>query len=280
MNERGVSLTEGPATPAAPSLDGTLSSVGKRFDDILARLSAETGEAQKESSAYKKILEGVGADLINKTNEVLVEQLLLLRKETQRHAERLARLEAELAHSDDELTSLRHALRQARHEAETDALTGIANRRSFDGQLAEMMQEAAVTREPLSLILLDIDHFKRFNDTHGHKAGDLVLRLVASRLSDMVKGRDLVARYGGEEFIILLPQTHLEGGRILAEKIRAGVAANQIIIKRTGRSLGTVTLSIGVAQYDGSESAEGFVERADAQLYLAKSSGRNRVMPK
>ena len=251
---------------------------GNQLETILARLSSETGAAQQETRAYRAFLDGVGEALSDVGPETLMRSLLALQEQTEIHGHRLAKLEAELAHSDDEINALRLALKEARRDAETDALTGVANRRLFDVRLRELIDEAGAGGEPLSLLLLDIDHFKAFNDTHGHKAGDLVLRLVAAKLRDMVKGSDLVARYGGEEFAILLPQTTLDNAKKLAEKLRVGIARNQIVLKRTGRTLGTVTLSIGVAQYGGEENADVFVEHADAHLYAAKSAGRNRVL--
>ncbi len=248
-----------------------------QLEAILARLSKETDVAQRETRAYKAFLGDLGEALNDITPETMLRRLLALQERTEQHGQRLTKLEAELANSDDEINSLRLALKEARREAETDALTGVANRRLFDVRLRELIDESQAGGGPLSLLLLDIDHFKAFNDTHGHKAGDLVLRLVAAKLRDMVKGSDLVARYGGEEFAILLPQTKLENAKKLAENLRVGIARNQIVLKRTGRTLGTVTLSIGVAQHQADESTDTLVERADVHLYAAKTAGRNRV---
>ena len=249
-----------------------------QLEAILARLSAETDVARQEAKTYKAFLGDFGEALNDVAPEVLMRRLLALQERTEQHGHRLTKLEAELANSDDEINSLRLALKEARREAETDALTGVANRRLFDVRLQELIDESQAGGGSLSLLLLDIDHFKAFNDTHGHKAGDLVLRLVAAKLRDMVKGSDLVARYGGEEFAILLPQTMLENAKKLAENLRVGIARNQIVLKRTGRSLGTVTLSIGVAQHRSDEGGDTLVERADVHLYAAKTAGRNRVM--
>jgi diguanylate cyclase len=129
----------------------------------------------------------------------------------------------------------------------------------------------------MSLLMLDIDRFKDFNDNHGHQAGDQVLRQVAQVLTSSVKGRDLVARYGGEEFAVILPQTGLEGARQLAEQMRRDVAGHRVVLKATGRELGRITLSIGCAQQHWGEPVADLVRRADRALYQAKRLGRNRV---
>ncbi|HEX2060151.1 MAG TPA: diguanylate cyclase [Thermoanaerobaculia bacterium] len=151
-----------------------------------------------------------------------------------------------------------------------DGLTGLANRRFFDETLALEWRRAARSRAPLSLLLLDLDHFKRFNDTEGHQAGDDLLRRVAHCLREALhRAADVVARYGGEEFVVLLPETPEEHARAIAESLRARV-----------ETLGA-SVSIGVATAipprDGSE-CEAFVRRADEALYEAKRQGRNRVV--
>jgi len=151
-----------------------------------------------------------------------------------------------------------------------DGLTGLSNRRHFDETLALECRRAARTQASISLLMLDIDYFKPFNDAHGHQAGDELLRRVAQMLQETVhRAADLVARYGGEEFVVLLPETNAEDAHRIAETLRARIAGS-----------GTVTVSIGVATLvpprDGSACAE-IVRRADERLYEAKRAGRNRV---
>ena len=128
------------------------------------------------------------------------------------------------------------------------------------------------------MLLLDIDLFKNFNDSFGHQVGDQVLRLVARTLTDNVKGRDIAARYGGEEFAILLPDTPAAAGMRVAESLRKSMESRDIVNKATNQSLGRITLSIGVAEYAPGESIEEIVTRADAALYDAKRTGRNKVV--
>jgi diguanylate cyclase len=158
-------------------------------------------------------------------------------------------------------------------------LTGLANRKAFDKCIHDSIEEAMTTKQPMVLMMLDIDHFKKFNDLHGHQVGDQVLRLVARTLTDGVKGRDTAARYGGEEFAIILPETSLSGGMRVADTLRKSVENKEVVNKSTNQHLGRITLSIGVAEYYPGEAVTDFIERADAALYSAKNAGRNRVEP-
>jgi diguanylate cyclase len=160
----------------------------------------------------------------------------------------------------------------------TDALTGLANRKLFDVEFYRMVNEAHNNKRPLSLLMVDIDYFKSFNDTYGHQVGDQVLKLVARTLKDGVKGRDLPARYGGEEFSVVLPETEVEGAIKLANTLREAVAAKEILNRSTGERLGKITMSVGAAQLAANEKTAELIERADAALYKAKHAGRNQVI--
>ncbi len=129
----------------------------------------------------------------------------------------------------------------------------------------------------MALILLDIDHFKRFNDHYGHRTGDLVLRLVGRVVADNVKGRDTAARYGGEEFAVILAGADLRAGAVVAGQMRAVLDGKRLITRGEQHHHGSVTISAGVAQFVPGDTAASLVERADAALYAAKHAGRNRV---
>ena len=197
--------------------------------------------------------------------------------ETKKMQARTMELEGRLSNTNNVIVDLRENLDQIRQEAFTDALTGLANRRSLYAKLEEMMAATTTDGTPLSLIMADIDHFKKFNDTYGHPIGDQVLTLVAKTLKDCVRGQDIVARYGGEEFALLLPNTSLEGAYAVAENIRTTLSTKKLTRKATGDNLGVVSISLGIALFRPGEEVDDLIDRADQGLYLSKSNGRNRT---
>lgn len=187
-------------------------------------------------------------------------------------------LKQRLNASRDEINQLQKTLEVVRAESLTDALTGLANRKHFDNRLSRLMQKAAERSEPLSLVMIDIDHFKMFNDSWGHLTGDQVLRLVAITLKKNVKGQDIVARYGGEEFAVILPNTVLRSALTVADQIRRVVMSRGLVNRSTGLTLGRMTISLGAAIMRNGDDSQSFIARADACLYAAKRNGRNRVI--
>ncbi len=177
----------------------------------------------------------------------------------------------------EEVEELKQNLVELREEALTDALTGIPNRKAFDAALDRALLTARSNEQPLSAILVDIDHFKQFNDTHGHLVGDKVLRYVASRIRHCLKGKDFPSRYGGEEFAIILPETELKGAETVAEQIRVSISSGELKTRGSGERLGKITVSAGVAQLRNADTATDLIRRVDAALYSAKTRGRNRV---
>jgi diguanylate cyclase (GGDEF)-like protein len=166
---------------------------------------------------------------------------------------------------------LSRAIETLETHASTDRLTHAWNRRRFEEAVEVEIDRSKRYGHPLSLILLDIDHFKRINDNHGHQEGDRVLRDIADRLRETMRKPDSLTRWGGEEFIILMPDTDLQHARLLAERIRHSLAARPI------KGVGTVTASIGVAEYMPVASLEEWLARADRAMYTAKREGRNRI---
>lgn len=160
------------------------------------------------------------------------------------------------------------------HAALTDSLTGMQNRRYFDDALREYLEEFRRIDKPVGLMILDLDHFKQINDTHGHDVGDQVLREVANCLKDMTRYHDVVARLGGEEFAVVAPNMNQDALVKLAERIRRAIAGLAIV---SGNIRLKVTTSVGLAVWNGKESADDFYRRADKMLYQAKRLGRNRV---
>jgi diguanylate cyclase (GGDEF)-like protein len=168
---------------------------------------------------------------------------------------------------------LSEALQLVRHEAETDSLTGQPNRRALDELLRQQVDVAHIAGGVFSVLLLDIDHFKLVNDTHGHGAGDDTLRAFAQRVREHLREGDTCARYGGEEFVVVLPGTTLVAALEVAERLRQGVAEASLLSVPLVRA----TVSIGVAQHLAGETVEQLLARADSAVYAAKRGGRNRV---
>jgi len=192
--------------------------------------------------------------------------------------QRSAELEEHLQATKKELNELQENLEKARSEARTDGLTGLNNRKAFDEALTRELENAVQTGEPLCLAIGDIDHFKKFNDTFGHRTGDQVLRLVASCLKSRAHNGHIAARYGGEEFAVIMPATDVASAETIATSVRETVQARELVKRSTGESLGRVTMSLGIAQFQHGDTAASVVERADACLYEAKRNGRNRVI--
>ncbi|MBF0214125.1 MAG: diguanylate cyclase [Magnetococcales bacterium] len=173
--------------------------------------------------------------------------------------------------SFSDITHLEKEKQQLEVQAFTDALTGTCNRARLQGVLNAELRRAHRHEIPLSIILCDIDHFKRINDQFGHQTGDDVLRQVAALMSANIRAEDILARWGGEEFMIVSPQNDLENMRQLAEKLRALIESGQFA------AAGHITCSFGVAQRQANDTIRELTERADRALYAAKNGGRNRV---
>lgn len=206
--------------------------------------------------------------------DVVISFLLARNAEMQKES---ADLKARLEQSQRQVKELRAKLAEALDQGMRDPLTGLGNRRRFDLALAHEVAEAHRNGKNLSLVLCDLDHFKRINDRFGHQVGDSVLRLFAGLLLRNIKGRDTAVRFGGEEFALILPDTSAEGAKNVTENIRRDLEASDWRVTKTHRPIGKVTASFGVAQLERHESAEQLIRKADTRLYTAKKSGRNRV---
>jgi diguanylate cyclase len=230
------------------------------------------------ANAYSGVLRTATGDLREDLGAAELHTLAgRLLSETRRMQDANHELEVKLEASRDEIAGLQRDLDDVRREAQLDPLTKIFNRKFFDEELDHALAGAGDGR-PLSLLLLDIDHFKRFNDTWGHQTGDQVLRLVAMTLRSNIKGKDVAARYGGEEFAAILPDTDLEGATIVAENVRRAVQAKELLKRSTNEKLGRVTASLGIATYRRGDTVGTLIERADRCLYAAKAAGRNQAV--
>lgn len=185
--------------------------------------------------------------------------------------------EKKLIEAREQIDALRTSLTETQEVAMRDSLTNVFTRRHFDQTLAKHVADTKNARSPLSLIIADLDHFKKINDSFGHPVGDEVLKNFSALLVANTKGRDCVARYGGEEFAIILPNTSLHDAAHVAAQIRTQLSTKRWATK-AGASLGMVTASFGAAELEPGETSVNLIERADAKLYQAKAAGRNRVM--
>lgn len=241
---------------------------------ILSEVSKLSGETGKYESLLSKSIEKLSDNSTVDTIRNVVNEIM---NETREIGQFGKSIQERLKETTKELNELQRRFELAKIEAAVDFLTGVANRKAFDEALATCAGAAASGASDLCLLLIDIDHFKRFNDTFGHIVGDEVLRFVTKKTKEIVRGRDFLARFGGEEFAVILPATPLAGAKTVAENIRSFFAQANLKSTLTSKNLGTLTVSIGAACYRPGEPLEDFINRSDQVLYFAKKSGRNRV---
>lgn len=256
---------------------GQLERTAQQLEAELGNVLTALSDAGDDAARYGTTLEQAAEAMADGTSNAVGAMLARLAVATRQMQHENHSLQSRLETSTDEISLLKADLENLRHEAATDGLTGVANRRLFDEEIERAVARSVEDGAPLSLLMVDIDHFKTFNDTYGHPVGDQVLKLLAATVTACIKGRDTLARYGGEEFAVILPETALEGAMALAESIRRTVGNRQLRNRHTGESLGSIAVSIGVACLQTGEAPENLVSRADAALYQAKAAGRNRV---
>lgn len=259
--------------------DEAVKKISDQMQTAITELAGMLSNARSAAGEYGDTLDDVSgrlgkADSIEDLGEIVASIVA----DTKKMVEKNQDLEVQLVNSSKQVTELRNNLDTVKKEALTDGLTGLLNRKAFDQQIIECVSECSQAGTPMVFMLLDIDFFKKFNDTYGHQVGDQVLRLVARTLTDNVKGRDFAARYGGEEFAIILPDTPLSAGLKVAEMLRKSVESKEVVNKASNEHLGRITLSIGIAEYTAGEDIPELIERADVALYDAKRAGRNRVI--
>ncbi len=196
--------------------------------------------------------------------------------ETRNFVSEAREFQSNLHQSTQEIRYLRDELETAKKEATIDALTGLSNRRSFDQAILEARDACDEDNEQFCLLIIDIDHFKKVNDNHGHLIGDKVLIGVARLMMKNMRGGDFLARFGGEEFAVILRDTPITGAFSVAENLRKAIKRLQLKHLKTGELVEDVTVSIGVGNYRQDEPLEEFIARCDKALYRAKSTGRNR----
>ena len=245
------------------------------IDHVTELLDLALGSTTK----YGQCLEAFARDLTAPIDRNQLRKLL----ETLAHATREVSsashtLEARLQETRGEIETLREGLEAVRRELLTDPLTGLSNRKHFEEMLGKAIDRPASQKAPLALIFIEIDQFKRFNDTYGQLTADQVLKLVGVTMRENVRAKATIARFGGEEFTIVLPETTLDAARGIAESIRQGIMARELVKRSTGESLGKVTISVGVAALRKGDSAVSLLGRADQCRCMARRTGRNRTI--
>jgi diguanylate cyclase len=245
------------------------------IDKVVEMVDVALGSTNK----YGNSLEAISADLTDNVDRnrlrELVGRLVAATRET---VATNRQLETRLKETRGEIQDLRETLESIRTESLTDPLTSLSNRKHLDSTLANAVSHAALTGEPLTLLMIDVDKFKDFNDTWGHLTGDQVLRLVAMSIKGAVRPTDTAARFGGEEFAIVLPQSSMKSGALVAERIRQTVMSRELVKRSTGEALGRLTVSIGIACFAKGDTPALLIERADKCLLAAKRTGRNKCV--
>ncbi len=248
--------------------------ISANLDRIIALLKGHS----EISRIYSASLENAGRNLIEVTSpEQLRVAIGYLITENNKMRKETNDLQSNLIESHQQIENLRENLEVAEETGMRDPLTSLWNRRAFDHMLELQVETAVKDNTPACLILADVDHFKKINDSFGHLIGDEILKLVASTIAKSAKGRDFAARFGGEEFALILPQTSLETALKRATQMKHQLETQKWFVSKRNEPVGTVTASFGVTQLQQGESKDAFIGRADSKLYEAKMAGRNRV---
>ncbi len=256
-------------------LDDTAINAQKMLKDVLKAVTDFSGDTKNYNKDLGNYIETISKDYGQTDVKDIIKDLVGATLNLKQSGEQMSQ---RLEESKLEIDKLRENLQQVTSEAQRDGLTGLFNRRTMERMLEEYILAAQEQKMDLCFIILDVDHFKKFNDTYGHLLGDEVLKIVARTLTDSLKGRDVVARFGGEEFVVVLPATPIEGALRVADSIRQSIANKELKRKDTGQNFGQITVSLGVSQYrHGADDIPKLIKRADDALYQSKKLGRNRV---
>ncbi len=236
----------------------------QQLKDLASHMASDVGAHNKLVTGITDRLGAIRPESLNATDQVseALQEILSANE----------KLQSRLADAENKIQTQAEELKTQQSEARTDSLTKLANRRAFDDCLEKGVARFRKEGRPMCLLLFDVDHFKKFNDTYGHQAGDEVLRQVATTLGKSAKSTDLACRYGGEEFSLVMPNTTIAQARIAAERIREAIQATKVNFE--GKIL-SVTASIGVAEIAKNDDSARLIRRSDEAIYSAKGAGRN-----
>ena len=262
----------------APADAETIERIGGELQRLMTSVAQSASQTGNHAGAFEAQLDGLSAALMSRDAEQLRPRLSEVLAGTAGMKSSVEALQSKVSAGQDEINRLRSDLERARGEALLDPLTGILNRKGFDQRLQALLAEPLADGASHCLVMLDIDHFKKVNDTHGHLMGDRVIQAVGEILrASVTNAAHAAARYGGEEFAILLPRTPIEQCAQLAETVRTRMKAMKIRNRTTQEVLLTVTISGGVTAMQHGDDAAALISRADAALYESKKGGRDRV---
>jgi diguanylate cyclase len=257
------------------AVDDATGNAQKVLLDVLRVITDFSDETKNYNKNIDEYLDDVSNNLNDNSVKDIVRELISKTAKLKQSGEKINK---KLEESTLEIYHLKKDLQQVTTEAQRDFLTGVFNRKTFENEFDVQVAMAREQHYDLCLLMIDIDHFKMFNDRFGHLLGDEVLKTVARTLNDTLKGRDVVARFGGEEFVVILPETPLEGAMKVAELIRGAIAGKELKRRDTKETFGSITVSIGVALFRrDADTLPMLIKRADDAMYQSKHGGRNRV---
>jgi len=246
--------------------------------ELVEQVKHAVHEANQDTAGFDARLSDFQSELSKaETIQDLGGHVSSMLAETQRVSDGFGRLSTQLEQNKDEVKRLTEELHRIREDALTDALSGLLNRRGFDRELERVAPDESASEAALALIMLDIDHFKKVNDTYGHPLGDRVICAVGQSIRECLGPAGVAARYGGEEFAVLLPAKDIGTAEGLAQKIRKRVEQGKIRRREGEEPIGGVTVSAGVAAWQPGDDVASLIERADRALYASKRAGRNCV---
>jgi len=257
----------------------------KELKNIILLLAESLKEFLGNSNGFSQYLDNF-IEKIKKTDDIgeikklkleVIKTTMIVKENTEKIKKKLLMAEKGLKEVKERMNKLEEEIKKAKEKALYDGLTGAYTRAVFNDRIVKEVERAKREKKRLSLLMMDIDNFKKINDTYGHQMGDIVLKIIVSQMKKVIRDFDFLARYGGEEFVLILPETGDKLAKEVAERIRSKIEHTKFLYK--GERI-PVTISIGCAELKEDDSVESFIERADKALYEAKNSGRNRVVVK
>ncbi|AQM21040.1 MULTISPECIES: GGDEF domain-containing protein [Vibrio] len=258
----------------------SLSTLRNNIEVLVNEVASSMSDTLTDTSEFARVIDKSFSELERVENDDLsieevmkVVRQLVTESRDIRHSTQF--LNGQLNSASKEIHRLKEQLAEVQKEALFDGLSGLYNRRSFNDDLFTLIS----AQQPISLILLDIDHFKSFNDNYGHLFGDTVIKGIAKKLQSSCRDGITAYRFGGEEFVLIVPNKTLRIARQFAESLRRSIEKMSVKDRRSGNQVGNITASFGVTELQLGDTSESLIERTDKLLYEAKQLGRNRVMP-